>query len=361
MRIKLYFISFLSVLFLTNCASVKTSKKDTLPFILTFKQEKIIPANLKFQNTVVGGLSSIDYANGTYYAICDDKNNPRFYQLDVPINSSDKVKIKKVVLLQTKGDVDPESLRFDSTENVVFWTSEGNIRKGIPPAIFKSDTLGSLLQNLALPKPFYNTKNLRHNGTFEGLSLSKDKKSLWFNMELPFRSDGEEPKISDGKYPIRITKIDKKTGELQKQFAYMLGKIPKDSNPPGKFRVNGVPEILSLDDTHFLLLERAYASGYKDGGNTVRIYYVDSSDATDISSYTSLKNSSFIPAKKTLLFDFESIRSKLTNGIVDNIEGITFGPKLANGNRTLLVISDDNFRKFSKQLQQIIIFEVTEK
>jgi hypothetical protein len=179
-------------------------------------------------------------------------------------------------------------------------------------------------------------------------------------MELPLKSDGNEPTLQEGKYPIRITKIDKKTGKLQRQFAYMLGKIPKDSNPSGKFRVNGVPEILSIDDTHFLLIERAYASGYKDGGNTVRIYYVDSSNATDISELPSLENANYTPAKKILLFDFETIRNQLTNGIVDNIEGITFGPKLPNGNRTLVLISDDNFRKFSPQLQQVIIFEVIE-
>jgi len=357
--LKIFVISFSFVL-LSNCKSVQQKNSNKTPFSLHFIQEKVIPANIKFQHTIVGGLSSIDYANGKYFAICDDKNTPRYYELDFTIHTSDKVKIKNVTFLQVKEDVDPESLRFDTTENVVYWTSEGNIRKNIPPAIFKSDTLGNLIHKISIPKPFLDTNNMYHNGTFEGLSLSKDKKSLWFNMELPLKSDGTEPTLIKGKYPIRITKIDKKTGELQKQFAYMLGEIPKDSKPSGKFRVNGIPEILSIDDTHFLLIERAYASGYKNGGNTVRIYFVDSSNASDISNLSSLKNTNYTPAKKTLLFDFESIRSQLTNNIVDNIEGITFGPKLPNGNRTLMVISDDNFRKFSPQIQQILIFEVIE-
>ncbi|HFS66802.1 MAG TPA: esterase-like activity of phytase family protein [Flavobacteriia bacterium] len=351
----------LSLVLLSNCASVsKTKQQAGLPFSLKFLQEKIIPAKMVFNNTVVGGLSSIDYVNGKYYAICDAKKTPRYYTLDFSINTSDKVQIKDVTFLQVDDEVDPEALRFDTTDQTVFWTSEGNIRKAVPPAIFKSDTLGNLIEKLPIPKIFLNTKNLYHNGTFEGLSLSKNKKSLWFNMELPFKSDGTEPTLINGKYPIRITKVAKKTGKLQKQFAYMLGKIPKDSQPKGKFRVNGVPEILALGNNHFLLLERAYASGYKNGGNTVRIYYVDSKDATDISKISSLKNTSFTPAKKILLFDFETIRNQLTNGIVDNIEGITFGPKLSNGNRTLILISDDNFVQFSKQLQQIIIFEVVE-
>jgi hypothetical protein len=40
----------------------------------------------------------------------------------------------------------------------------------------------------------------------------------------------------------------------------------------------------------------------------------------------------------------------------DNIEGITFGPKLANGKPTLLFVSDNNFS--DKQKTQILLFEV---
>ncbi len=356
------FLLFLSILLsLWSCNSLKKTNTDTnRPFKISFLKEKIIPPNVKFNKTIVGGLSSLDYTNNKYYAICDDKNNPRFYELDISINTSDKVKIKKVHYLQVENDVDPEALRFDKTDNTIYWTSEGNIKKNISPAIFKMDTLGRILKKLPTPQMFQAKNGARHNGTFEGLSLSKDSKSLWVVMELPLKQDGNEPQLTDGKYPIRISKIDKNTGQIQFQFAYMLNKIPLDSNPSGKFMVNGVPEILSIDNTHFLVIERAYASGHQNGGNTVKIFFVDSTLASDISSINSLKNTTYIPAKKTLLFDFEKIRSKLTNGIVDNIEGITFGPNLPNGNRTLLVISDDNFQKFSKQIQQIIIFEVIE-
>ena len=62
--------------------------------------------------------------------------------------------------------------------------------------------------------------------------------------------------------------------------------------------------------------------------------------------------------KKTLILDFDSIRPQLTKGIIDNIEGITFGKKLANGNQTLVFISDNNFNMFGTQLSQIIVFEL---
>ena len=41
---------------------------------------------------------------------------------------------------------------------------------------------------------------------------------------------------------------------------------------------------------------------------------------------------------------------------IDNIEGVTFGPKLVNGKQSLLFVSDNNFS--NKQKTQILLFEV---
>jgi len=44
---------------------------------------------------------------------------------------------------------------------------------------------------------------------------------------------------------------------------------------------------------------------------------------------------------KRLVLDFETLKTQL--GGIANLEGITFGPRLANGKRSLVVIADDNF------------------
>jgi hypothetical protein len=41
---------------------------------------------------------------------------------------------------------------------------------------------------------------------------------------------------------------------------------------------------------------------------------------------------------------------------LDNVEGISWGPLLANGRRSLVLISDDNFGK--NQVTQLLLFEV---
>ncbi|UXE64571.1 MAG: esterase-like activity of phytase family protein [Woronichinia naegeliana WA131] len=58
-----------------------------------------------------------------------------------------------------------------------------------------------------------------------------------------------------------------------------------------------------------------------------------------------------IPAKKTLLLDLTSL------GIpIDNVEGITFGSTLPNGERSLILVSDNNFS--STQFTQFLAFGV---
>lgn len=43
---------------------------------------------------------------------------------------------------------------------------------------------------------------------------------------------------------------------------------------------------------------------------------------------------------------------------IDNIEGVTFGPALPNGHKTLLFIADNNFNAVQKT--QLLLFEVKE-
>ncbi|MDP5062316.1 MAG: esterase-like activity of phytase family protein [Maribacter sp.] len=124
---------------------------------------------------------------------------------------------------------------------------------------------------------------------------------------------------------------------------YELDKVSKQAINGYTFKLNGIVEILEYDTNKFIVLERSDAMGYDDGGNTVKIYAVDASKATNVSSINSLKGASYTKVTKKLLFNFEDIRKELTNGIVDNIEGVTFGPHFKNGNRSLLVVSDNNF------------------
>jgi len=346
-------------LVMISCRSIQKRSIENLQ--LKFLDEYILPENIVFDGTIVGGLSGIDYYNDTYYLVCDDSKNPRYYEAKIDIDNSkiNKVDIQKVVLVKdTTHFLDLESIRYNVKTNQVLITSEGHIKRQHNPSFFSTNTSGTIEHYFRLPKAFKanSEEKPRHNGVLEGLSLSVDKKGYWIAMELPLETDGPEPQLVKTNSPVRITYIDAISHQPEKQFAYALDSITKQ--PKGNFAVNGLTDILEYTKDNFFIIERSYSSGLGSQGNTVKIFKVASSKATDILEFASLKDVNYIPATKELVFNFEQIRDQLTNNSVDNIEGITFGPTLPNGNRTLLLVSDNNFSKFEKQLNQFILLEI---
>ena len=342
---------------------------------LKFIGEQVIPDNTTFNGSIVGGLSSIDYANGVYYLISDAPTAPiRYYtaQLTFDQSSFSKVEIlSQVELLDKDGsafsndEADPEAIRFLPSSGNIVWTSEGYVDgRGVNPFIREASTNGQFVKEYTIPALFQATTQTdqgpRNNGTFEGITRSTDGEGYWIAMELPLIQDGDAPTFgTTTQSPVRIAYLEQSSGQFGRQFAYELEPVVRSGN----FMVNGVVEVLAYAENKFLVLERSFATGYSDGGNNVRIYKVDASNATDVSTMDALKGMSYTPATKTLLFDFEDIRSQLstaggTDKVVDNIEGIAFGADLPNGNKSLVLVADNNFSAFGQQLNQFIVFEV---
>ena len=337
---------------------------------LNFIDEFVISDDEMFQNTLIGGLSGIDYALGTWYLIADDPNNARFYNATITYNQDGFTDIAingvNALLDDTgapfeSGTVDPEAIRF-SNGNLV-WTSEGNINNGVDPFVRVATLSGAYVCDTNLPSRYQvftgnAARGPRQNGTFEGVTLSYDKKGYWVTMELPLIEDGPAPTTQDTDSPIRIAYIDGTSGNFGKEFAYELDPVVRPATNGTSFELNGVVELLQYDNNKFLFLERSFSTGYDDGGNNVKIYDVDTSNATDVSGIESLANADVTKASKNLLFDFEDIRDQLTDGVVDNIEGITFGPDFPNGNKSVVLVADNNFSAFGPQLNQFVLFEL---
>lgn len=347
--------------------SCATSRKiDQRQIKLSYLDDVVIPNDLEFDGIKVGGLSGIDYHDGTYYLVCDQPSNPRFYTAEIPMTnrSLDTVLITEMLQLDKEHEfiknntLDLEAIRFDAETNKLILTSEGSIKYAKDPAVFEVSPNGEFLASYKIPEHFKASgeQKPRNNGVFEGLSESFDKKSYWVATELPLEKDGSKPKVFPTKSMVRITKFNKKNKEADRQFAYKLDGISK--LPINWFAVNGVTDIIEYAEDKFLVLERAYSAGYGSNGNTVKIFQVDASEATNTLELDNLKKSDYKKASKKLIFDFKSIKGFLTEEIIDNIEGMTFGPDLPNGKKSLILVSDDNFSSFSKQINQFILLEL---
>lgn len=350
---------FLFVLFVVGCGSTKLKSSKDLK--INFLSEYIVPDNLILDNTLVGGLSGIDFYNGKYYLVSDDSNNPRVYEAKIVIddNKISNITFEKVILIDKSSNfLDLESIRYDSDLNQILLTSEGHVLNQKDPLFFSVYPNGQILNTFQIPGAFKSNsiQKPRHNATLEGLCMASDKKGYWLGMELPLEVDGPEPEYPETKSPVRITYIGSKTKEPEKQFAYFLEPVAKD--PLGHFAVNGLTDLVQYNANIFLIIERSYSSGLGNQGNTIKIFEADVSDATNTIKINSLKDCEFIPAKKKLLINFENLRNGLTDKSIDNIEGITFGPKLSNGHQSLILVSDNNFNKLEKQFNQFILLEL---
>lgn len=351
--------TLLVIMLLFGCKTntVKTQKKLQLKFL----DEFVLPEDVMVDGSLVGGLSGIDYHKGIFYLVCDDSKNPRYYKATIEIEDDAifDIIIENVVRIKdTTKYLDLEAIRYNPKTNEVLLTSEGNINQHINPSFFSIDTLGKIETKYRIPNSFNFNSNQkpRHNGTLESLSNCFDGEGYWIAMELPLIADGPQPQLTKTKSPARITYIDSKVQDATKQFAYLLEPIAKQSQTG--FSVNGLTELLEHKKESFFVIERSFSSGLGNQGNSIKIFNVNAAKATNILNLDSLKEHDFVPATKELLLDFEQLRNKLTNSSIDNIEGITFGPTLSNGNKSLILVSDNNFNQFGEQLNQFILLEI---
>ena len=357
------FILCATVFLFSSCAVTRKLKDDEIE--LKFLDEYVLPADTEEDNTVVGGLSGIDYKNGKYYLICDDAANPRIYRASIDLNKNKigNVSIEQLITVKKNNKfsnefLDLEALSYDAENDEFYVVSEGKIDNAKDPGVFRLSNLGHIQASFNIPNNFKAGKEQqpRNNGVFEGIAESFDQKGYWVATELPLEKDASKPKIFPSRSHVRITKFDKNSGQPVSQFAYQLDGISK--LPINYFAVNGVTEILEYEENKFLILERSYSAGYGSHGNTVKIFQVDASQASNTLDMDRLKGEDYEIAEKKLIFNFNSVKDQLTDRIIDNIEGMCLGPELENGKRSLILVSDNNFNSFADQINQFILMEI---
>ncbi|KKC05519.1 esterase-like activity of phytase family protein [Mycobacterium nebraskense] len=353
---------------LAGCASPHPPAPATTP-MLTYLGQSQIPFNATFDGTVIGGLSALSYDAGRqlYYVISDDrsKRNPsRFYtvQLSLSDKGIDKVTFTGTHPLLdpsgqpfrplTLGDTppvvppDPEGIAFDPVRQRLYWSSEGERLTSGPvlldPWVRTAGLDGAYLGQFTLPANLAMSAQKmgpRRDKALEGLALTPDGRSLFAAMEDPGYNDGP---LSDGGHRVltRITKFDIATGAPTAQYAYPM----EPPTPPAD--VNGVSDLVALSDTAFLVIERSAALP-----PTVRVYRAEIGAATDVLAMPSMRDAAVTPMSKTLAVDLSA-----TPGLspLDNVEGITLGPKLPDGRQSVVLVSDNNFSP--SQVTQFLLF-----
>ncbi|MGL5509925.1 MAG: esterase-like activity of phytase family protein [Microcoleaceae cyanobacterium] len=352
---------------------------------------KTFPTGFQYDNTEVGGLSGITYDRQAdiYYAISDDRSTKapsRFYQLKIDVKSLENqqlnttnlatpaIEFQKVHSLLDKNrqpyppsTIDPEGIAFNQTTQTLLISSEGDTTQKIQPAIQEFTNRGEHLKDLTLNDKFLIRENsgVRNNLSLESSTISPNNHYLFTANENALIQDGNIATLKQGSL-CRIVQYDLLTYQPTQEFLYLTYPIigqAINSQINLNTDTNGITDLLAINDHELIVLERSFAL---NTGNVIQLFLVNLTGAETIKNIPSLKSYAGIiqPLEKKLLWQMQKFNNGTNDGtndgindlIIDNIEGITFGPKFSDGSQSLILVSDNNFQ--SVQSTQFWILKV---
>lgn len=305
-----------------------------------------------------GGISGLAPAGVSheFFAVSDDRVDNRVYRIRVSgEGSAFRVDLLDTIVLQVGGPappLDPEAIAVTASGDLLI-ASEGRNQPRVPPAIAQYSRDGSFVRRLPVPGRFVPddsgqpTRGVRGNAGFESLTLSPGARRLFTATETALIQDAEPANFERGTTARLLEYVaDGQTFAPRREFVYpvdALGAAPFTAGTS----IAGLVELLALSDDELLSLERTYLelAGQRMGINRIRVYHVSLAGAADVSGIDSLRDAGpLAPVRKTLLLDLSTLAGLAPDlTTLDNFEGLAFGPRLSDGSRSLLLVSDDNF------------------
>jgi len=184
-------------------------------------------------------------------------------------------------------------------------------------------------------------EHARRNRGWESLAKNESGSEIWTGNEEALDVDGPTSTDHQGGV-VRLQKFDGNMHPVA-QYAYVLDPYPAMIRGPLFLlghEIIGLSELLVLPGGRLIALERAFAGLVTgEAGLRNRIYLVDFTGATDVSKGDlagGLEGRKVTPVTKTLLW------SRDWGATNSNFEGMALGPRLADGDRVLLLVADNN-------------------
>lgn len=298
----------------------------------------------------LNGLSGLTrVADDAYYAVRD--SGGALFALTIGVDRATGMSTNCVVTGQTAlaGRGDLECVAWDRARRWVWVGDEddGSIRAFDP-------AMGAERARAAVPAVF---DAFRYNRSFEALTLRPDGLEMWACNEEALCRREAEGRTAKKAAPVRATTPDVDDGpratrahgtcvRLQRftrpapeaawtaagQWMYVTDSVG-GGDFAGKSRC-GVSGLLCLGDGTLLVLEREMSikKGKVLPSFRCRIYEIDFNHADDVADVVALKETARRPVAKRRLFGAHT-------GLA-MYEGICLGPALADGSRSVLLISD---------------------
>lgn len=301
-----------------------------------------LPSDHTWLGTKVGGISGIDYLESwdTWALISDDKGQHgpvRGYLAKIQITDDRLTNVEVTYVLpmcwgtgelMAQEGLDPEGIRILPHKDffgdpTMVWVSEGAGARGVPARVYEVCTGATRMDTWTAPANFAPTRRsgIRNNRAYESIAIVADRVAVVAT---------EEPLRQDGQTYVRLSTLDLNQPESEPvaQLAYPLDPAPTTA-PGGQ---NGLVELVALEGGKFLSMERSWNMAAEQ---SIRVFLVNTTDATNVLDLESLNQGGFTPVEKTLIADL--------GDRYGNTEGMCLGPVLENGERSLVLVSDNNF------------------
>lgn len=293
------FFLTLTLIAVIICGNHSTNAQsfDTLVYHSTFT----IPFNTTYKNEPIEELSGIEYTgnNNQYYVIPQSKNKSYVFLCSIYVlDDSIHVKIDSLLYFD-HGSLEAESIRINPKNKQIYIAEEGDGYSHIYR--LNNDNKLDAIYSSPLPQ--------KTNSGYEGLCFNTTGTKMYISLERPKTGNTSRIIVCDLENNNEVI------------YDYFLDELPLDRNND-----NGISELLYIDDSTLLVIERAYLG--EKHGMSVRAYKVRiPSNGEAIMKIKLLTNFSDIPA-------------------IDNIEGVTYS---ASG-KELIFISDNNANQHQQTL-----------
>jgi hypothetical protein len=298
----------------------------------------------------ISGLAP-DEKSQQWVAAIDDREDSRLAWLTVSYDASGVgITPLRMTLLRPGAGVSDRVARQADLEAIVpladgtfLVAEEGHVRDGEvwQPALLRVDRDGLVSRAIDFPKEFQITGDgktgLRDNQGVESLTVTPSGRVI-AGLEQPLLQDGSITFERGAPGRLIEFEADGASYRAGRQWRYMISATPKlegydEVCTDGE---NGLSDLLALGETRLIAMERSclFDRANDRVANTVRLFIVD------------LVGSE---ARKRDLLNFDAMADRLSPALarLENFEALTFGPVI-DGMPTLLIASDDNFRKTQK-------------
>lgn len=344
-----------------GCAPVRSGPPDPAPAntapVLTWLSEFTRPSGTAYPQLsgrgVFGSLSGLvkDAPSDEYVAVVDDREGSRVAWLSITAPDGRlEVSPRRMQALRAGAGIDPRQVTQADLEAIValpdgtfLVAEEGHrINDSVwPPALLHMTRDGIVTGVVGFPEEFQFTPDgrtgLRDNQGFESLTLTPAGRII-AGLEQPLAEHPVTSPENGGDGRLVEFVASGATWQPGRQWRYPIAPTPTVDGFPvacggGE---NGLVELLAITETLLISMERACwlnAAGTA-AANPIQLFAVTLAGDE---------------ARKTLLLDLSTVAPKLSAALahLDNFEGLAFGPVI-EGRRSLLLMSDDNFRKNQK-------------